>query len=249
MTIDSECPPGRAPAAVARNPDGHAAGNRFIADNADALRGAVALIERRIAKAIREAADQRQRAAVMIIRFAPHCDCAGAAPCWDLGLSRLMTMRAKQAGEWGPLRLDETTLILVAQGFEGSAYIQRRASAILQGLKDDWCVAGHGSRLDCAIGIGVFPEDGDCAPVLLQRADEALHDLRVAGQNAAGFNLRRTSPAERMSYNRWDSCLWHRAAIRAHRNEGSPAGSECKAPADFGSAPAHASSQLDCLIR
>jgi hypothetical protein len=238
MTTNSECPFGETPAAVTHCTDGSSAENRFSGDTASALCGAIPLIEGRIAKAILEAAEQRRRAAVMLIQFAPRCGCNGAAPCWDIGLSDLMARCGKFPGEWGPLRLDETTLVIVVQGFVDSAYIQRRASAILQSLTEGWCVADQDAKLDCAIGIGLFPEDGDCASMLLQRADEALRDLRAVGQNAAGFNLRRTLPAERPEPNRSAPRLWHRAAVRAGRDQASALASDCIAQAEFNLAPA-----------
>ena len=238
MTTKSEPKFVRTPAAVTHCAHGPTAGKGFIPDTASALCGAIALIEGRIARAILEAAEQRRRAAVMLIQFAPRCSCNGAAPCWDLGLSGLLARCGKHPGEWGPLRLDETTLVMVVQGFVESADIQRRASAILQSLQEGWCVAGHDAGLDCAIGIGLFPEDGDCASTLLQRADEALRDLRAVGQNAAGFNLRRTLPAQSPEPNRSAPRLWHRAAVPAGRDQTRALASDCIAQAEFNLAPA-----------
>jgi predicted signal transduction protein with EAL and GGDEF domain len=167
--------------------------NRQLAFNADGrLSSAVALIESKLANAIVEAADRRRRAAVMLVHFAPCCNCAGTAPCWDLGLAHLLQRVGNRANEWGPLRLDDTTLVVLVKGLEATADIQRRATDILKSLDGGWCRAGHDRMLECAIGIGVFPEDGYTAASLLVRADEALCDLHAVGHNAAGFSLRRT---------------------------------------------------------
>lgn len=167
-----------------------------LACNVDGqLSSAVALVGSKIAKAIMAASERRRRAAVLLLHFAPRCSCDGNAPCWDLGLADLLARVPQQTGEWGPLRLDQTTLVMVAHGFRHSSHIQRRATDILTSVESGWCLAGHERMLECAIGIGLFPEDGNTAERLLARADEALCDLRAVGQNAAGFSLRRTVPA------------------------------------------------------
>jgi hypothetical protein len=81
---------------------------------------------------------------------------------------------------------------MVVQGFEDSNHVHRRATDVLKTLKTGWCRAGHERALVCAIGIGLFPEDGDTAQSLLTRAEEALCDLLAIGHNASSFSLRRT---------------------------------------------------------
>jgi GGDEF domain-containing protein len=81
---------------------------------------------------------------------------------------------------------------MVVRGFEESSHAHRRAADILRTIETGWCRAGHEQALACAIGIGLFPEDGDTAESLLTRADEALCDLLALGHNASSFSLRRT---------------------------------------------------------
>jgi hypothetical protein len=198
-----------------------------LACNADGLlSSAVALVEAKVANAIAKASHSRKRAAVMLVHFAPRCDCDGNAPCWDLGLADLLARMQSRACEWGPLRLDATTLVMVVQDFDDSAHIQRRATEILTGIGSGWCPAGSDRMLECAIGIGLFPEDGETADKLLSRADEALCDLRAVGHNAAGFSLRRTVPGRSSTSDR------ARSAQRPWQRSGQPdgCGSASEAP-------------------
>lgn len=150
----------------------------------------LAVVEAQLARAIQEAAKRRKRAAVMLIGFAPACACNGSGVCWDLRLADLLSRAGRTTDEWGPLRLDETTLVAVCRNFDTSEQIQRRAAAILDSMRKSVCIR-QGGDLQCAIGIGLFPEDGDSPGMLITRAFEALTDLRLIRHQAASFSLRR----------------------------------------------------------
>jgi len=203
--------------------------------------GPLAVAESILTRAIAEATVQRQRAAVMLIDFAPRCAFKGAAPCCDLGLPTLLDRAGTQPGEWGPLRLDETGLIVIAQGFQDSVYIQRRAAVILESLESGCCPRGFERILDCAIGIGLFPEDGDTASALLLHAEQALHDLRAIGHNAAGFNLSRQLTRRRMRENSCESARApNRCAVFTHEIDSQFLHAESTRPRDLVLVPCQA---------
>lgn len=54
------------------------------------------------------------------------------------------------------------------------------ASKIEQGLRESLPLAGHAIGLSASFGFSVYPEDGDTAQALVQRADEAMYRMKAS---------------------------------------------------------------------
>ncbi len=54
------------------------------------------------------------------------------------------------------------------------------ASKIEHGLRETFPLAGHSIALSASVGFSVYPEDGDTAQALVQRADEAMYRMKKA---------------------------------------------------------------------
>jgi hypothetical protein len=127
----------------------------------------------------------------MVLAYAPACACEGFGVCWDLTLAGIVQRSAVGTADWGPLRVDETTLVFVSGGFRDLDYIEDRARQVLRALDAAACPHGEGRGLDCAIGIGLYPNDGDRAEELIACASAALEALCGLGIDAARSNTQR----------------------------------------------------------
>jgi predicted signal transduction protein with EAL and GGDEF domain len=157
---------------------------------------AFSLLTMMVAQAVTNSAETRKRAAVLRIGFEPARPCIESKGCWDRAIDELQRRIPIRAGEWAPLRIGDTEIVVVLAEFRDSLDALVRANEILAVLVSPCSVDGQDIHFTSAIGIGLFPEDGDGAATLLGRAAEALADLRMMGLSAAGFSLRRVRDAD-----------------------------------------------------
>jgi hypothetical protein len=61
----------------------------------------------------------------------------------------------------------------------------RVANQVIAALDTPWRVGAHVLRLRASIGISIYPDDGDDAATLLERADAAMYRAKRRGR--AGF--------------------------------------------------------------
>jgi len=57
------------------------------------------------------------------------------------------------------------------------------AQRIMQRMCEPQMVNGQEVRLDCSMGVAVFPDDGEDAATLLQHADTALYEAKDGGSD------------------------------------------------------------------
>lgn len=146
-----------------------------------------ARIASQLNEAIGYAAQARLRSAALLIEVKPSFPTASQAE-WLAGIAQRI---AQQPHESAPLPWDDSTLALCCSGFERTQEVLERARRIVQALTGAVSFGSYPSGMHCKIGIGVFPEDGDCAQALLAAAADALADLRAMGGDTAGLCLRR----------------------------------------------------------
>lgn len=70
----------------------------------------------------------------------------------------------------------------INQHFHASLVVQK----LLQALNDAFIVSGHELRVGASIGISVFPQDGNDANALLQKADIAMYKAKRSAGNVSG---------------------------------------------------------------
>lgn len=76
--------------------------------------------------------------------------------------------------------------ILVAQ-VRGAEEVTNISQRILGILKQPFDLGVHNVRLKCSIGIALYPEAGEEADTLIERADEAAYYIKGEGGNNYGF--------------------------------------------------------------
>ena len=64
-----------------------------------------------------------------------------------------------------------------------SETLERIMSAVAEPAKID----GHTMRVNCSVGVAVFPQDGDLPEQLMERADAAMYRAKQAGRNRCQF--------------------------------------------------------------
>ncbi len=142
-------------------------------------------------EAIRRSAQTRTRSAVLLIELQPSL-AVSPQPDFLQGVAQRIP---RQPHEPLPLAWDDFTLALCCCEFQSVHDVLERARFLVTSLTHYTGFGGYPTGVHCTIGIGMFPEDGDCAQALLRAASAALADLRVLGGDAAGLCLRRTPDA------------------------------------------------------
>ncbi len=150
------------------------------------------LLRMMLTQAIVNAAKVRQRAALLLIGFQPNWSCIDGARDWDQTINALARYIPNRRGDRGALRAGAEEIAVISGELGNSLDALVHANEILAVLSQPDCVDGCGIAYRVAIGIGLFPEDGASASVLLDRASEALADMRTMGLSAASFNMRRS---------------------------------------------------------
>ncbi|MBF0612741.1 MAG: diguanylate cyclase [Magnetococcales bacterium] len=80
---------------------------------------------------------------------------------------------------------DEFTLIL--PNVTGSDNAMMVAEKVVQVLRQPFDLNGDICHIGASIGISLFPDHGQTAEVLLQRADQVMYDVKRLGRNAAAL--------------------------------------------------------------
>jgi predicted signal transduction protein with EAL and GGDEF domain len=153
---------------------------------------ASSLLVMTLTQAIVDAAEARQRAAVLLIGFEPDWSGISCAQDWAQTMDAVVQRIPNRRGDCRALRCGAAEIAVTLGKLGDSLAALVRANEILDALSRSDGVDGCGIAYRVAIGIGLFPEDGDAASRLLDRANEALADLRMMGLSAAGFSMRRT---------------------------------------------------------
>lgn len=157
----------------------------------DPHRGSTSLVAMMLSQAIADAAEARTRAAVMLIGFESACGEHGEPPCWPRAIRAIAERIGQRPSEWAPLQLDARLLVVVGSGFRSGQAVAERARELLDAVNANCRACKLANAPACAVGIGMFPEDGATWQELLRRAREALADFHSVHRSAAGFSLRR----------------------------------------------------------
>ncbi|MER2529770.1 MAG: PAS domain S-box protein [Candidatus Competibacter denitrificans] len=80
---------------------------------------------------------------------------------------------------------DEFVVLLTA--IHDVSHVAQIAEKLLDGLAAPWRLNEHVLQVSTSIGISLYPQDGDNAEILLQRADMALYQAKANGRNNYQF--------------------------------------------------------------
>lgn len=151
-----------------------------------------ALIGMMLSQAIANAVESRTRAAVMLIGFESARACQTPTFFGLDCLQSIATRAGMRPGEWAPIRLAGDSIVVVGSGFQSSGDVLHRGNEWLNAATATCRLRGPDTKPGCVVGIGMFPEDGETSQELIARAEEALADLRLDHDRAAGFSMRRS---------------------------------------------------------
>ncbi|NDY43550.1 EAL domain-containing protein [Dissulfurirhabdus thermomarina] len=79
---------------------------------------------------------------------------------------------------------DEFAVVLIGAGVSEAAAV---AEKIAKALAEPFMVEGHSLNVGASVGIALFPDHGDDAEILLQRADVAMYEAKRAGETLAVY--------------------------------------------------------------
>ena len=89
---------------------------------------------------------------------------------------------------------DEFTVIINDISFRRSAAIV--ADKVIASLSEPFMLPENLSHVGASIGIAIYPDDGEEAEVLLNRADAAMYSVKRRGKNDRGFYAAKTDDAD-----------------------------------------------------
>ncbi|WP_079434873.1 EAL domain-containing protein [Zoogloea sp. LCSB751] len=94
---------------------------------------------------------------------------------------------------------DEFVVVVPEQG--GPADLRASAERLLAALDEPFRLAGCEFSLSTSVGVAVYPDDGDDAEILLDRADMAMYKAKEEGRNGVQFftESMATATSERLS--------------------------------------------------
>jgi diguanylate cyclase (GGDEF)-like protein len=79
-------------------------------------------------------------------------------------------------------RLGGDEFVVLLAHLDDRACSERVADQLIASLAEDFVVADQAVRVGASIGIAVFPEQGDCPAVLIDRADAAKYRAKADGR-------------------------------------------------------------------
>ena len=166
----------------------------FLAQH-DALTGLAnrALLNERLGQAVRLAERHRKKAALLFVGlddFKQINDTLGHA-VGDHVLQAVASIltRCVRTSDTVCRQGGDEFVILLAE-IEEKRDADQVAEKVLAAFSSPLVVDGHSLRLSLSIGIGLYPEDGNSAEVMLQSADAAMYHAKHAGNK--GNDLTRT---------------------------------------------------------
>ncbi|MBY6188313.1 EAL domain-containing protein [Marinobacter hydrocarbonoclasticus] len=146
--------------------------------------------QRALQKAIRQAADEGEQVLLMFIDLDnfKHINDTQGHHFGDQLLvhsARRLTLAVGEMGTVARFGGDEFLLILPHVGDRAEA--EKRARSLLRLFDAPFSVEGETFYVSTSIGMTLFPEDGDDAKQLIQRADAALYRVKEKGRNGFSF--------------------------------------------------------------
>jgi len=84
-------------------------------------------------------------------------------------------------------RLGGAEFGIVLPYIEGADEVRQFAQQLLIAVGADFSFLGHSLNVCCNLGVSIFPEDGQDAQTLMERADVALYSAREQGSNEFQF--------------------------------------------------------------
>jgi len=96
--------------------------------------------------------------------------------------AKRLKQAVRQTDTVGRLGGDEFIVLLSALDDDESA--MTIANHILNIFRKPFCIDGRELILSISIGISIYPDNGDCASVLLRNADTAMYQAKAYGRNA-----------------------------------------------------------------
>ena len=140
-----------------------------------------------VADAIASAACDRHRVAVLLVETGAGKGAAEAPADPDPLIDRLRP----SLRDGGPIALADDRCLVVLRNLADSAQVFAHTRTIFEAAAAARVPAARPDAYRVRIGIGLFPEDGDTYEELIERASQALDDLRRVGKTGAGLCLRR----------------------------------------------------------
>lgn len=77
--------------------------------------------------------------------------------------------------------------IVVLRGGPEADISSETLERIMQAVAEPMKIDGHSMRVNCSIGVAVFPQDGDTPRQLLEMADAAMYRAKQSGRNRCQF--------------------------------------------------------------
>ena len=77
--------------------------------------------------------------------------------------------------------------IVVLRGGPEAEMSSETLERIMQAVAEPMKIDGHSMRVNCSIGVAVFPQDGDTPQQLLEMADAAMYRAKQSGRNRCQF--------------------------------------------------------------
>jgi diguanylate cyclase (GGDEF)-like protein/PAS domain S-box-containing protein len=116
----------------------------------------------------------------------------------DLALQESARRIAEQSGESDTVaRLGGDEFVVVRPGVRNDAATGAFATSLLAALAEPFRVESETYPLSATMGVALFPEDGEDASMLMQRADTALYRAKALGKNRVEMAAATTGAASR----------------------------------------------------
>ncbi len=77
--------------------------------------------------------------------------------------------------------------IVVLRGGPEAEISSETLERIMQAVAEPMMIDGHSMRVNCSVGVAVFPQDGDTPQQLLEMADAAMYRVKQSGRNRFQF--------------------------------------------------------------
>ena len=84
-------------------------------------------------------------------------------------------------------RLGGDEFAIVLSDIKELSDLEKIANEILQSLCEPFMLEAHEARVSASIGIALYPYDGDDAPRLVQRADQAMYRAKHSGRSCYSY--------------------------------------------------------------
>lgn len=105
-------------------------------------------------------------------------------------VARLIDETEANAAQLELARLGGDEFLILLTDFDDSVVPARVADRLLKSIFQPYNLEGQEINITASMGIALFPEDGDCLDVLLQRAHHAMYAAKKSGKNSFAYYSR-----------------------------------------------------------